>query len=70
MRSFLIRGVLVSFFAITGLFGSALTVAIDSDGFSAQTNSAEARWSTREDCEFRYVSGVCPEVELWNGYWN
>lgn len=42
MRTFLIRGALVTFFAVTGLFGSAATVQFDGMSADVQTNSAEA----------------------------
>lgn len=50
MRTFLIRGALITFFAVTGLFGSAATVEFD--GFSAdiQTNSAEAAMKRNPGC--------------------
>lgn len=47
MKTFVIRGVMITFFAITGLFGTAATVRFDGMEASVQTNSAEARF--RED---------------------
>lgn len=38
MRTFLIRGVMITFFAVTGLFGSAATVQLA--GVDANTASA------------------------------
>lgn len=46
MRTLIVRGTLITFFAITALFGSAATVQFDGMSASVQTNSASARMHT------------------------
>lgn len=50
MRTFLIRGAMITFFAVTGLFGSAATVQFDGMNANVQTYSAEARYNAKENC--------------------
>lgn len=54
MRTFLIRGVMITFFAVTGLFGSAATVQFDGMSAHVQTHSAEARMKQEPPCRSWY----------------
>lgn len=51
MRTFLVRGALITFFAVTGLFGSATSVQFDGMSASVQTNNVEARMKAQPPCE-------------------
>lgn len=51
MRTFIIRGAMITFFAVTGLFGSAATVQFDGMSANIQTYSAEARYMHGESCQ-------------------
>lgn len=50
MRTFLIRGAMITFFAVTGLFGSAATVQFDGMSADVQTYSVEARMKPMPHC--------------------
>lgn len=62
MRTFLIRGAMITFFAVTGLFGSAATVQFDGMSADVQTNSAEARYRHYDSCRTidKYTCIVIP----------
>lgn len=53
MRTFLIRGAMITFFAVTGLFGSAATVQFDGMSANVQTYSAEARMKADPLCTMK-----------------
>lgn len=50
MRTFLIRGAMIAFFAVTGLFGSVATVQFDGMSADIQTNSVEAAMKRDPGC--------------------
>lgn len=50
MRTLIVRGAMITFFAITGLFGSAATVQFDGMSANVQTQSAEARVHSKPNC--------------------
>lgn len=50
MRTFLIRGAMITLFAVTGLFGSAATVQFDGLSADVQTYSVEAKVNRNESC--------------------
>lgn len=50
MHTFLVRGAMITCFAIIGLFGSAATVEFDGMSADVQTYSAEARVHAKEPC--------------------
>lgn len=68
MRTLIVRGALITFFAVTGLFGSAATVEFDGMSASVQTNTAEAngRGGNRL-CNWKLIQlNVCEPV-IWDG---
>lgn len=46
MRTLRVRGALITFFAVTGVFGSVISVEFDGMQANVQTHSAEARMHT------------------------
>ena len=50
MRTLIVRGALITFFAVTGLFGSAASIQFDGMTATVQTHSAEARVNLKQNC--------------------